>query len=64
MTRIDALFDVEREINRLNAEGRLTVRAKRSASLLAELEACVRAERARLSRHAPVAKAMDYMLKR
>ena len=64
VTRIDALFDVEREINRLNAEGRLTVRAKRSASLLAELEAWLRAERARLSRHAPVAKARDYMLKR
>ena len=58
------LFDVEREINRLSAEGRLTVRAERSAPLLAELEAWLRAERARLSRHAPVAKAMDYMLKR
>ena len=64
VTRIDALFDVEREINRLSAEGRLTVRAERSAPLLAELEAWLRAERARLSRHAPVAKAMDYMLKR
>ena len=63
VTRIDALFDVEREINRLSAEGRLTVRAERSAPLLAELEAWLRAERARLSRHAPVAKAMDYMLK-
>ena len=51
VTRIDALFDVEREINRLSAEGRLTVRAERSAPLLAELEAWLRAERARLSRH-------------
>ena len=39
-------------------------KAERSAPLLAELEAWLRAERARLSRHAPVAKAMDYMLKR
>jgi hypothetical protein len=62
--RIDALFDVEREINGKSAEERLAVRAERSSPLLAELEAWLREERARLSRHAPVAKAMDYMLKR
>jgi hypothetical protein len=48
----------------MSAEERLAVRAERSAPLLAELEAWMREERARLSRHAPVAKAMDYMLKR
>ncbi len=64
VTRIDALFDIEREINGLSAEQRLAVRAERSAPLLADLEAWLRSERARLSRHAPVAKAMDYMLKR
>ncbi len=64
VTRIDALFDIEREINGLSAEQRLAVRAERSAPLLADLEAWMRAERARLSRHAPVAKAIDYMLKR
>jgi transposase len=62
--RIDALFDIEREINGMSAEQRLAVRAKRSAPLLTDLEAWMRAERQRLSRHAPVAKAMDYMLKR
>jgi len=62
--RIDALFDIEREINGNSAEQRLAVRAERSALVLAELEAWMRAERKRLSRHAPVAKAMDYMLKR
>lgn len=62
--RIDALFDIEREINGSSAEVRLAVRAKRSAPLLADLEAWLLAERARLSRHAPVAKAMEYMLKR
>ncbi len=62
--RIDALFDIEREINGLSAEERLAVRVERSAPLVAELEAWMREERARLSRHAPVAKAMDYMLKR
>jgi len=62
--RIDALFDIEREINGNSTEQRLAVRAERSALVLAELEAWMRAERKRLSRHAPVAKAMDYMLKR
>ncbi|MFQ5467173.1 MAG: IS66 family transposase [Kiloniellaceae bacterium] len=62
--RIDALFDIEREINGLGAEERLAHRAERSAPLLADLEVWLRTERARLSRHAPVAKAMDYMLKR
>jgi len=62
--RIDALFDIEREINGMSAEQRLGFRAERSAPLLADLEAWMREERQRLSRHAPVAKAMDYMLKR
>ena len=62
--RIDALFEIEREINGQCAEARLALRAERAAPLVAELEAWMRAERARLSRHAPVAKAMDYMLRR
>ena len=62
--RIDALFDIEREINGEAAERRLAVRRERSAPLVADLEAWMRTERARLSRHAAVAKAMDYMLKR
>ena len=61
--RIDLLFDVERDINGLPAAQRRAARAGRSASLVA-LEAWMRDERARLSRHAPVAQAMDYMLKR
>ena len=62
--RIDALFDIEREINGESAERRLAVRRKRSAPFVAEFETWMRTERARLSRHAPVAKAIDYMLKR
>ncbi len=62
--RIDAIFDVEREINGLPVEKRLAARQERSASLVADLEAWMRAERAKLSRHAAVAKAMDYMLTR
>ena len=40
------------------------MRRERSAPLVAELEDWMRTERAGLSRHAAVAKAMDYMLKR
>ena len=43
-------------------ERRLAVRRERSAPLVAEFETCMRTERTRLSRHAPVAKGMDYML--
>ena len=62
--RIDALFDIEREINGLSVEKRLAVRQEKSAALVAALEGWMRAERAKLSRHAAVAKAMDYMLTR
>jgi transposase len=61
---IDMLFDIEREINGLPAEQRLAAREKRSAPLVDALEEWMRAERVRLSRHASVAKAIDYMLKR
>jgi transposase len=62
--RIDAIFDVEREINGLSAEQRHAIRQVRVAPLVTSLEGWMRSERARLSRHADVAKAMDYMLKR
>ena len=62
--RIDLLFDIERDINGLAAAERLAVRQERSAPLVAELEEWTRGERAKLSRHAPAAQAIDYMLKR
>ena len=62
--RIDVLFDIERGINGETASRRHAVRQELSAPLVDELETWMRTERARLSRHAPVAKAMDYMLKR
>ena len=64
VARIDALFDMERKINGLSADQRRAVRQERSAPLVAELEVWMREHRARLSRHAPVAQAMDYMLRR
>ena len=62
--RIDGLFDIEREINGLSAAGRLAVRQERGTPLVAALEGWMRAERAKLSRHNAVAKAIDYMLTR
>jgi len=62
--RIDAIFDVERDINGLKAEQRHAVRQIRVAPLVADLEQWMRGERTKLSRHADIAKAMDYMLKR
>jgi transposase len=62
--RIDAIFAIEREINGLSAGERLATRQARIASLVADLAEWMRAERARFSRHAEVAKAIDYMLKR
>ena len=62
--RIDALFKIERSINRLPADRRLAVRQEQAAPLVADLEAWMREERRKLSRHSDVASAMDYMLKR
>ncbi len=62
VTRIDALFDIERAINGLSADARLEARQRLSRALVEELYAWLVTERARLSKHAPVAKAIDYML--
>ncbi len=62
--RIDAIFDIERDLNGLEAEQRRALRQVRVAPLVAALESWMRSERSKLSRHADVARAMDYMLKR
>jgi transposase len=62
--RIDAIFGVERTINGLPAEQRLGLRKAHVAPLASELETWMRAARGKMSRHAEVAKAMDYMLRR
>jgi transposase len=62
--RIDALFDIERDINGKSADERRAVRQELSRTLVDELEARMRAERPKLSRGSDLAKAMDYMLKR
>jgi transposase len=62
--RIDALFDIERDINGQSAEQRLRVRQEQSAPLVAALEAWLREQRSRLSSASSVAAPIDYMLRR
>jgi transposase len=62
--RIDAIFMVERSINGSSPAERLAVRHVNSAPLVQDLIDWMKRERAKLSRHNDVAKAMDYMQKR
>ena len=62
--RIDALFEIERTINGQGAEQRKAVRQALSAPLVAELQAYMVEQRAKLSRGHDLAKAMTYLLKR
>ena len=61
---IDALFDLERALNGLPAAERLALRQAQARPLVEALEPWMREVRAAMSRHAPVAKALDYMLTR
>ncbi len=63
VARVDRIFDIERAINGRPAPERLALRRELAVPLVADLEQWMRAQRASLSRHAPVAKAIDYMLK-
>jgi transposase len=62
--KIDALFTLERSINGSPPQERLAARSRDIAPLVNDLISWMRQERAKLSRHNDVAKAMDYMLKR
>ena len=62
VTRIDALFAIEREINgKLPAE-RLATRRSRSKALVESFETWLRGERKKLSSKDPLAKSIDYQL--
>ena len=62
--RIDALFDIERDINGHDAELRRTTRQALSAPLVTELHGWLSEHRTRLARGNDVARAIDYLLKR
>jgi transposase len=62
--RIDALFAIEREINGRSPVERLAVRRERSKPRVDALEAWLREHRRKLSSKSPMAKAIDYTLKR
>jgi transposase len=62
--RFDAIFALERSINGSSPEARVAARRRDIAPLVDDLIEWMKRERARLSRHHEVAKAMDYMLKR
>jgi transposase len=62
LERIDAIFDIEREINGKTASDRLAIRQERVAPIVKDLETWMHEQRNSLSRHDPVAKAIAYML--
>jgi transposase len=62
--KFDAIFILERSINGLPPEARVAARRKEIAPLVYDLIEWMKRERAKLSRHSEVAKAMDYMLRR
>jgi hypothetical protein len=62
--RIDALFDIERDINGQSAERRKATRQELSAPLVTDLKVYMLGQRDRLSRGHDLTKAMNYILKR
>jgi transposase len=62
--KFDAIFALERSINGLSPAERVAVRRKDIAPLVNDLIEWMKRERAKLSHHNDVAKAMNYMLKR
>jgi transposase len=62
--RLDALFDIERDINGKSSAERFAVRQEFSAPLMRGLHRWMTAEVAKLSRNHDLAKAINYMLRR
>jgi len=61
VTRIDAIFDIERDINGLSIEERHAIRQRLSRPQVEALHDWMLTERDRMSKHNPVAKAISYM---
>jgi len=64
VNRIDAIFDIEREINGLQAEDRHAARQQHARPLVEALHDWFGAERGAMSKHNPVARAIDYMFRK
>jgi transposase len=64
VSRIDALFAIERQINGAAAPQRVAVRTERSRPLVINLESWMREQRTRVSKNSDIGKAIDYSLKR
>ena len=64
VTKIDAIFDIERQINDLDATSRLEARQRLSRPLVEDLRDWMQAEQDTMSKHNPVAKAIAYMFKK
>ena len=62
--KIDTIFDIERDINGLSAEDRHAARQTLSRPLVEALHAWFIEQRARMSKHNPVAKAIKYMIEK
>ena len=60
--RFDAIFAVEREITGVTIEARHDARQRLVRPMVEDPHDWLRAERARMSKHNPVAKALNYML--
>jgi transposase len=64
VSRVDALFAIEREINGQAPAARVRIRQERSRPRVDDLERWLRHKRARLSAKSDTAKAIDYSLNR
>lgn len=60
--KIDAVFDIERELNGLSINDRKAARQKLVRPLIEDLHTWLTEQRARMSKHNPVAKAINYMI--
>ncbi|MEP7004569.1 MAG: IS66 family transposase [Sphingomonas bacterium] len=62
--RLDALFDIERQINGRSADERHAARQEHSVALMDDLHAWLTGQLAKISRNHDLAKAINYMLRR
>ena len=64
MKKIDAIFDVERQINCLNVTNRLDARYQLVRPLVDDPRDWMRAEQGTMLKHNPVARVIAYMFKK